>query len=175
MSLEIGQERQSTFRLWVYNHIDMGKSCKKTADKIKDIKVDLNLEYIVLSKQGVLDLLAHISNQTSDFAPQALADTLGFPNRDSIRKSKSIQADLKYLLDYLVSNKHLQPSTGSKRPLLKSKTSTTNNVSDQAVIAENAILKAKIAQLEAELENQGKAGRLADVISKHGVVYCEEH
>ncbi|MBE4250984.1 hypothetical protein HJ079_04810 [Vibrio parahaemolyticus] len=93
----------------------MTKSCENGAAKLKDIKEELDLSNLTISEVGVLDLLAHISNQTGVFAPQTIADTLGFPNRDSVRKSKSIQADLKSLLDYLVLNEHLQPPKGKKR------------------------------------------------------------
>ncbi|KOO14437.1 hypothetical protein AKJ18_12865 [Vibrio xuii] len=177
MSLEIGQERHSTFRLWVYDHIDMAKSSENDAAKLKDIKEELDLSNLTISKEGLLDLLAHISNQTGVFAPQTLADTLGFPNRDSVRKSKSIQADLKSLLDYLILNEHLQPPKGKKDSTAKGKVASATKVSinDQTLIAENEVLKAKIARLESELETQGKAGRLADVIAKHGVVFLEEH
>ncbi|MBS9834206.1 hypothetical protein P3742_04960 [Vibrio parahaemolyticus] len=177
MSLETGQERHSTFRLWVYDHIDMVKSCENEAAKLKNIKEGLDLSNLTISEEGVLDLLAHISNQTGVFAPQTIADTLGFPNRDSVRKSKSIQADLKSLLDYLVLNEHLQAPKGKKGSTAKGKVSSTSKVSinDQALIAENEVLKAKIAQLESELESRGKAGRFADVIAKHGVVFLEEH
>ncbi|MDV6253062.1 hypothetical protein [Vibrio sp. EA2] len=177
MSLETGQVRHSTFRLWLFHHVDLSRSCQTSAHKLKDIKEELNLLNIIISEKGVLDLLKHISNQTGEFAPKALADTLGFPNRDSVRKSKSIQADLKSLLDYLVLNEHLQPSKGKKGSTAKGKAPSTSKVSinDPALIAENEVLKAKIAQLESELESRGKASRFADVIAKHGVVFFEEH
>ncbi|CAE6892237.1 hypothetical protein [Vibrio sp. B1FLJ16] len=177
MSFETGQERHSTFRLWIYDQFDVEKSCNDDANKIKDIKEELNLTNLTISKEGIVTLLEHISNQTGDFAPKLLADTLGFPNRDSVRKSKSIQADLKSLLDYLVLNEHLQPPKGKKGSTAKGKASLTSKVSinDPALIAENEVLKAKIAQLESELESRGKASRFADVIAKHGVVFFEEH
>lgn len=177
MSLETGQERHSTFRLWVYDHIDFTKSCKSEAAKIKNIKEELDLTCLTISEEGILDFLTHISNQTGVFAPQTIADTLGFPNRDSVRKSKSIQADLKSLLDYLVLNEHLQPPKGKKGSTAKGKASSTSKVSInvQALIAENEMLKAKIAHLESKLENRGKAGRLADVMTKHGVIFFEKH
>ena len=177
MSLETGQERHSTFRLWVYDHIDFTKSCKREAAKIKNIKEDLDLTCLTISEEGILDFLTHISNQTGAFAPQTLADTLGFPNRDSVRKSKSIQSDLKLLLDYLVLNEHLQVPKDKKGSNVKGKVPSTSksNINNQVLIAENEMLKAKIAHLESKLESRGKAGRLADVMTKHGVIFFEKH
>ncbi|EGR1575955.1 hypothetical protein [Vibrio parahaemolyticus] len=177
MSLETGQERHSTFRLWIFEHIDKVASCQLSVEKVKDIKTKLDLCNVVITSEGTSDFLKHISNQTGAFAPQILADTLGFPNRDSIRKSKAIKADLEVLLNYLISSGHLQSPKGVNEDSKKrvNHLKERNGFGISSLEAENAVLKARISQLEAELKTRGKAQRFADVIAKHGVVFFEEY
>ncbi|MFL7015475.1 hypothetical protein AB6D16_009265 [Vibrio cyclitrophicus] len=176
MSKEIGQLRHWEFRKWISEMVNESKSCKSSIEKILDTTEVLNIDRVILTDAGISALVSHISNQTNSFSPQRLADALGFPNRENIRKSGSIKADLKVLEDYLLSHNHIAPPKERKQGASGSKSRPENRHSagNGALEAENAVLKERVAELEGQLRNNGKASRFADVIAKHGVVFIEE-
>ena len=176
MSKEIGQLRHWEFRKWISEMVNESKSRKSSIEKILDTTEVLNIDHVILTDTGISALVSHISNQTNSFSPQSLADALGFPNRENIRKSGSIKADLKVLEDYLLSHNYIAPPKERKQGASGSKSRPENRYSagNGALEAENAVLKERITELEGQLRSNGKASRFADVIAKHGVVFIED-
>ncbi|EIA1619093.1 hypothetical protein MA786_003228 [Vibrio parahaemolyticus] len=170
MTKALGMERHSTFRLWVLDHMDKEKTPVETLEAIKDIGTGLELSEVIFTDEGVADFIKHRSNQTGNFAPQSIANTLGFTDRDNVRRNKAIFSDLENITKCLISRGHFTQRTpkGSTTPKT---THATDSKKVKELEDEVLRLRLQVQSLEKQLSSSAKTDRLANVLVNHGIVY----